>query len=172
MNPVSSRRMLQALSWAPCYIVLRDTVGSFSIIGQRDAPLHPALPAGTSVWVTRLRGGSMPNRGDVVAMTNPCNPRERLYLRVMALSGDYVRLRSERSGSRLIVVPQGAVWVEADELCGIDCVVADSNSFGPVSSSLIYGRVSYAFGKQVGLCAVNCHPPSSSKFVVPVRGYS
>lgn len=173
MHRFLSFRTVKLLTWAPCLVVIHDTIGTISIVRERDANLGSELPKGAVMWISRIRPGSFPSRGEIVALTSPSNPRQRLYLRAMALPGDYVRQPTrELSGTRLMVVPQGSVWVEAVGPSLKEGRADDSNVFGPISSSLVYGKVSYTLSRQAGLAAVQRSPPQSSKFIPAVRGFT
>ena len=94
-------------------------------------------------------------RGDVVTLTQPHNPDKESVKRVMGLPGDTVLRDLRRLGKQaaqegmmsknigmeplgpIVRVGQGSVWIEGDEWRKS----RDSNDFGPVSQSLINGRV-------------------------------
>jgi inner membrane protease subunit 2 len=94
-------------------------------------------------------------RGDVVTFTLPHDPSQEGIKRVVALPGDLVYRDLRRLGKQhieegkrslelgmqplppVVRVPQGAVWLEGDNWR----LTRDSNDFGPISQSLINGRV-------------------------------
>ncbi len=92
-------------------------------------------------------------RGDVVQFMNPYKPTHDAVKRVIALEGDTVLLDRRRRPTRKTgpeppeahawdawkgkaVVPEGHVWVEGDNVMAS----RDSNTYGPISKSLIQGR--------------------------------
>jgi hypothetical protein len=123
------------------------------------------------LWVTRLRAGALPGRGELVTASNP-ESGEKLVRRVVALGGDYVRPLGETSGSRLVVVPTGFVWLECDRESKRDgSMCEDSNDFGPVSASLSTGCVRYAAGagEQSGL--IKPRAESGGRVISPTGRY-
>ncbi|KIW02608.1 signal peptidase I [Verruconis gallopava] len=116
--------------------------------GERDLVL---------VFRHSLAGSAIANlrRGDIVTMIKPHEPQSELVKRVVALPGDLVMRDVRRVGKQeveggkhseelglrplppIVRVPTGAVWMEGDEWRKS----RDSNDFGPISQSLITGRV-------------------------------
>ncbi|KAM7291613.1 putative inner membrane protease, subunit IMP2 [Ixodes scapularis] len=76
-------------------------------------------------------------RGDVIAITSPRDPGQKLIKRVVALEGDTVRTLTYRD--RFVTVPRGHCWVEGDN----HGKSLDSNSFGPVALGLLVARASH-----------------------------
>ncbi|EGD77393.1 hypothetical protein PTSG_08488 [Salpingoeca rosetta] len=74
-------------------------------------------------------------RGDVVVMKSPTDPKGRMVKRVLGKEFDVVRPRAV--GAHLVTLRAGHMWVEGDNA---DRTI-DSNSFGPVSESMVQGRV-------------------------------
>ena len=68
----------------------------------------------------------------------PHNPEKIVVKRVIALEGDEVVTRAPYPVARE-VVPSGYVWVEGDVLERHRTL--DSNTYGPVSKSLIVGQL-------------------------------
>lgn len=82
-----------------------------------------------------VRGGA---GADVQKNRSPMNPERYAVKRIIALEGDIVLTKSPYPHSRE-EVPFGHVWVEGDQVDGNKTM--DSNRVGPVSKSLIVGRV-------------------------------
>ncbi|KAI8069449.1 peptidase S24/S26A/S26B/S26C [Gongronella butleri] len=73
-------------------------------------------------------------RGEVVTLISPTDPKCMITKRVIALQGDTVKpLRSDTP----VQVPKGHCWVEGDEAFHS----RDSNSFGTVPIALIKAKV-------------------------------
>ncbi|PGH09450.1 signal peptidase I [Blastomyces parvus] len=77
-------------------------------------------------------------RGMVVTFPSHLNPSQTTVKRIIALPGDRVTPRTQSDGSAQIV-PWNHVWVEGD--VADPKKTMDSNTYGPVSMSLISGRV-------------------------------
>ncbi|KAL7754245.1 hypothetical protein RI367_000226 [Sorochytrium milnesiophthora] len=85
-------------------------------------------------------------RGDVVTLKSPTEPRKTLTKRIVALEDDYIAphatspfaRRARLAPGASICVPKGHVWVEGDE----PQHSRDSNQFGPVPLALVTGKVS------------------------------
>lgn len=84
-------------------------------------------------WQARQFGDL--RRGEVVTLTNPRDPRQRLVKRVVAIEGDTIRTLGYRN--RYVTLGEGECWVEGDNHIGS----LDSNVFGPVPTGLITGKV-------------------------------
>lgn len=76
-------------------------------------------------------------RGEIVCLTCPSNPGQKIIKRIIGLEGDTIKTPGYRS--RLVTVPQGHCWVEGDH----HGLSLDSNVFGPVALGLINARASY-----------------------------
>lgn len=76
-------------------------------------------------------------RGDIVSVMSPKNPRQKIIKRVIALEGDFIKTLSYKN--RYVRVPDGHFWIEGDH----HGHSLDSNSFGPVSKGLLHGRASH-----------------------------
>jgi len=77
-------------------------------------------------------------RGMVVAFWSPQRPENMIVKRIIAMEGDEVRTRKPYPFPTEIV-PQGHVWVEGEH--PEERMSLDSNTYGPVSRSLIAGKV-------------------------------
>lgn len=76
-------------------------------------------------------------RGQVVTLISPTNPKSLITKRIIALPGDtVVPLRKKDT---VVPIPAGHVWVEGDEAFHS----RDSNSFGTVPIGLINAKVNY-----------------------------
>ena len=105
------------------------------------------------------------HRGDVVAFWSPVHPERMVVKRVVGVEGDVVlpRAGSEHVGgagfrggvrksgeeqlpltrmvmNEAVVIPTGHLWVEGEHPDG-DKRSYDSNTYGPVSRSLVVGKV-------------------------------
>lgn len=71
---------------------------------------------------------------------SPANPSHTAIKRIIALPGDRVTTRRPHPKPTQIV-PWNHVWVEGD--ADDTRLSLDSNTYGPISMSLIFGRVEY-----------------------------
>ncbi|PGG95493.1 hypothetical protein AJ79_10030 [Helicocarpus griseus UAMH5409] len=95
------------------------------------------------VLVKKANAAEGLQRGMVVVFPSLRNPSIPTIKRVIALPGDRVVPRNSASndGSAGPIVPWNHVWVEGD--AADPKKTFDSNAHGPVSMSLLSGRVSY-----------------------------
>ncbi|RAK98217.1 putative mitochondrial inner membrane protease subunit Imp2 [Aspergillus ibericus CBS 121593] len=77
-------------------------------------------------------------RGMVVTFRSPANPRHMAIKRIIGLPGDQITTR-QPCMKETQIVPYNHVWLEGDAQDPKKTM--DSNSYGPVSISLITGRV-------------------------------
>lgn len=80
------------------------------------------------------------SRGDLITMKSPLTPGRVVCKRVIGLPGDIVCVdpTGEKAPStEHVLVPKGHVWVSGDNAA----YSRDSRDHGPVSKSLIYGRL-------------------------------
>ncbi|XP_033934837.1 LOW QUALITY PROTEIN: mitochondrial inner membrane protease subunit 2 [Pseudochaenichthys georgianus] len=107
------------------------------------ASMQPSLNprGGSDCDVVLLNRWSVRNyevqRGDVVSVMSPKNPRQKIIKRVIGLEGDFIRTLGYKN--RFVRVPDGHFWLEGDH----HGHSLDSNSFGPVSVGLLHGRASH-----------------------------
>ncbi|RNA31534.1 mitochondrial inner membrane protease subunit 2 [Brachionus plicatilis] len=73
-------------------------------------------------------------RGDVVSLISPKNPKECFLKRVVGLPGDLVRTISYKK--KYVLVPEGHCWLEGDNYLKS----YDSNAFGCVPMALVLGQ--------------------------------
>ncbi|KAI1265807.1 LexA/Signal peptidase [Xylariaceae sp. FL1019] len=78
-------------------------------------------------------------RGMIVTFWSPHRPDAMAVKRIIGLPGDVIRTRTPYSVP-IVTVPPGHIWVEGD---GEDRDTFDSNSYGPISTGLIIGRVTH-----------------------------
>ncbi|XP_036424178.1 mitochondrial inner membrane protease subunit 2 [Colossoma macropomum] len=107
------------------------------------ASMQPSLnPEGASAPdVVLLNRWSVRNyqvqRGDIVSVVSPKNPKQKIIKRVIALEGDFIKTLGYKN--RYVRVPDGHLWIEGDH----HGHSFDSNTFGPVSLGLLHGRASH-----------------------------
>ena len=89
------------------------------------------------VLVDRGFGSRSWQRNDVVVARSPADRRRVIFSRLKHLEGDYVKVRTSAGFYKLIVVPRGHCWMEADVPANAD----DSRCLGPLPYALIEGKV-------------------------------
>jgi inner membrane protease subunit 2 len=132
---------LSTLALLPVLYALNSAVVSFPSVRGTSMqptlnPTHlPGVPPSASPWADVLLLWKWPptkfeyERGTVVVLRSPRNPRQQLIKRVVGLPGDWVRDKEETSMWHQ--VPSGRVWVEGDNaLTSSD----DSRQLGAVSA--------------------------------------
>ena len=76
-------------------------------------------------------------RGQIVALISPKDPKQKIIKRIIGLEGDIVFTKSNHGDSsfrgNLVKIPKGHCWVEGDH----HAKSMDSNYFGPVALGLI-----------------------------------
>lgn len=152
-RPPLSRRLLRmflyALPWIPIYVVFNSHVATvMSVTGPSMWPLlnggHKADEPNRDdkVLVNLLYPLDNLQRGMVVVFRSPRNPERVVIKRIVALAGDAITPSEEEctGGRKEIIVPYNHMWVEGD---GKDPKKnLDSNTYGPITQSLILGKVS------------------------------
>jgi len=83
-----------------------------------------------------IQTGMKVQRGDVVALRSPTDPKDLLVKRVVAIAGDVVQTLKTYPSPE-VAVTEGQVWVEGDE--GFH--TTDSNQWGPIPSALIDSKL-------------------------------
>ena len=79
-------------------------------------------------------------RGELVSLKSPVKPNRIICKRIIGLPGDVICV--DPTGSKApsvehVIIPKGHIWVAGDNMaCSID-----SRDYGPVSMSLIRGRI-------------------------------
>lgn len=125
---------------APVTVAFLDTVGYVAKV--EGISMQPCLNPedNKSNDYVLLNKWSMRNfeikHGDVVALTSPRDPDQKIIKRIVAVEGDTIRMANKR---RYINVPPGHCWVEGDHLAHS----MDSNYFGPVSIGLLTAKASH-----------------------------
>ncbi|KAL0080325.1 mitochondrial inner membrane protease subunit 2 [Phycomyces blakesleeanus] len=132
---------LKALSWVPVVLfVLENGVSPSKVEGRSMQPtLNPDSNQMKRDIVLLNKWSATSHsfqRGQVVVLTSPTNPKRQITKRIIALQGDTVKLRQ---GTEKVYVPKGHCWVEGDEGFHSN----DSNLFGPVPISLISSIVTH-----------------------------
>ncbi|KPI99065.1 PREDICTED: mitochondrial inner membrane protease subunit 2 [Papilio xuthus] len=124
----------------PIGVTFLDTVGYVAKV--EGISMQPALnPESTNtdyVFLSRwaIRDYKI-ERGDVISLTSPKNPKQKIIKRVVGLQGDVVSTMGYKN--RYVKVPEGHCWVEGDHTGH----TLDSNTFGPVSLGLITAKAVY-----------------------------
>ena len=107
-----------------------------AVSGESMCPtLNPLERRFSDLVVVKKSGLGSLKKGDLVTLKSPRDPKEILVKRVKGVEGDFVRTRSYRM--RYVTIPTGHVWVEGDNAERS----VDSNLYGPVSQSLITGKL-------------------------------
>lgn len=80
------------------------------------------------------------SRGDLITLKSPVEPGRIICKRVIGLSGDVVCVDptgEKAPSSEHVKIPKGHVWISGDNAAWS----RDSRDYGPVSISLIQGRI-------------------------------
>ncbi|UXI19532.1 hypothetical protein NH340_JMT05475 [Sarcoptes scabiei] len=88
-----------------------------------------------SHWATR---NYQIQRGDIVSLVSPKNPKQIIIKRIIALEGDTIVSRGNLR-YQTIKIPKGHCWIEGDN----SSKSLDSNIFGPVAVGLITAQAKY-----------------------------
>ena len=136
------RAIAAGLVAAPVMITCMDVFGYVAKV--EGASMQPCLnpdpktPTTDYVFLNRWKVRSYEfTRGEVVSLTSPTNPDQKIIKRIIGLEGDKVRTLSYKN--RNIKVPKGHCWVEGDH----HGQSLDSNLFGPVAMGLILAKASH-----------------------------
>jgi mitochondrial inner membrane protease subunit 1 len=81
-----------------------------------------------------------PERGDLVTLSSPLDPRRVICKRVLGLEGDVVCVDptgQKAPSHQHVVVPRGHMWIVGDNAA----VSRDSRDYGPVSLGLVRGTL-------------------------------
>lgn len=76
-------------------------------------------------------------RGDVVTLISPKNPKEHFIKRVIGLPGDVIKTISYKK--RYVAVPPGHCWIEGDN----HDLSYDSNAMGPIPMGLLTAKAGF-----------------------------
>ena len=138
---------LKTLPLLPVVIAFNDLVASIAVVGGRSMQptLNPLLKDDNKWWSVSdrilldklsVRFQSISpfklQKGDVVVLKSPSNPRERVVKRLVGCEGDWVKSKDGRP----VFVPAGHCWVEGDN----EDFSTDSNSYGPIALALLDAR--------------------------------
>ncbi|KAG5981505.1 hypothetical protein E4U55_002882 [Claviceps digitariae] len=131
------------VTWLPVVAYLNMNVAEMTVV---DGPsMYPFINEDKDstlrrdvVWNYKWSPEKGLERGMVVTMRSPLHPEVVAIKRVVALEGDVVKTKQPYPVST-VTIPQGHVWVEGDGR-GLSL---DSNTYGPVSKSLLTGRVTH-----------------------------
>lgn len=75
-------------------------------------------------------------RGEVIALISPRDPKQRLIKRVIGLPGDLIETEGQYQASKYVKIPAGHLWVEGDHRGRS----YDSTVFGPVALGLVKSK--------------------------------
>ena len=145
-------RVLQGLVFVPSAVFVNDILIGFNEV-TGDTQLHrPATATQKSLVLVnrmsdKLHGGTL-ERGDLVVINDPYDPKRNLVRRVVRSGKDWVRVQDGDSEYH-VYVKDGYCWVEgrggasseppSQEENSQDEQVYDSKTFGPISQGLILG---------------------------------
>ncbi|RDL31433.1 LexA peptidase [Venustampulla echinocandica] len=139
------RKILIFTSWLPAVIFFNGNVGQIATINGES--MYPYLNTSYNeslsrdkCWVNKLNPAGNLNRGMLVTFRSPSNPEFMAVKRVIAIEGDRVFPRAPYPAP-VVDIPAGHVWVEGDNRDGKKTL--DSNHYGPISASLIQGKVTH-----------------------------
>ncbi|XP_046424761.1 mitochondrial inner membrane protease subunit 2 [Neodiprion virginianus] len=137
----------------PIGITFLDTVGYVARVeGVSMQPaLNPNLKEVDYVYLNRwaVRGLKV-ERGEIISLSSPKFPNQKLIKRVIGLPGDVIGTIGYKTD--FVQVPEGHCWVEGDHTGHS----MDSNSFGPISLGLVTAKAT---------CIV--WPPNRWQFLIP-----
>ena len=94
--------------------------------------MEPNINSGDILIVERISKRMQKlQRGDIVIVRSPSDPRSHLCKRIIGVYGDRVR-----SGFSYTIISKGQLWLEGDNSNNSN----DSRSFGSVPEALVRGR--------------------------------
>ncbi|KAI9248267.1 peptidase S24/S26A/S26B/S26C [Phascolomyces articulosus] len=133
---------VRALAWFPVVMFFVDHGFSYGTVHGRS--MQPTFnPDSNQMWRDRVLLNKWAvtdhefERGEVVTLTSPSDPKCILTKRIIALEGDTVQpLKHNKTP---VYVPKGHCWVEGDEAFHS----RDSNTFGTVPMGLIKAKVTH-----------------------------
>ncbi|XP_055310619.1 mitochondrial inner membrane protease subunit 2 [Sitodiplosis mosellana] len=121
----------------PVMVTFVDSVGYIARVdGTSMQPaLNPNSGSEDYVFLSKWAVRDMyVQRGDIISLTSPKDPSQKLIKRIVGLQGDIVPTIGYKKP--YVKVPPGHCWVEGDHT-GYSL---DSNTFGPVSLGLMTAR--------------------------------
>lgn len=138
----SLRTTVATLTWFPVlYSFSNHVYLPCKITGLSMAPtFNPGTETTTNdvalVQKFDVKSPSSLVRGDVIMFRSPNDPEKLLTKRVVGLQGDIILTKTPYPRSQA-VIPRNHLWVEGDNAFHS----IDSNNFGPISQSLVIGKV-------------------------------
>ncbi|XP_054800002.1 uncharacterized protein LOC129304391 [Prosopis cineraria] len=114
-------------------------VDPIQIYGPSMLPVMGPMPTIILTERNSPRLGKV-ERGDIVIVRSPENPRKLMCKRLLGLEGDGVTFLVDPKNSdkcETVVVPKGHVWVQGDNIYNS----RDSRQFGPVPFGLLHAKV-------------------------------
>lgn len=119
------------LTWVPVGILISDKVGTLHRTSTSE--MSPAVPANSVCVIWRSKRTFSLTHGLAVAVKN-AEGSKTVVRRIVGLGGDYVR---PRNNNKLVFVPPGFVWLEAD------CPQEETECEGETPIAAVIGRVSH-----------------------------
>ena len=145
-------RLMQGLVFAPAVVFVNDIlIGLDTVVG--DTQLNPTKSAATTptpcgveekswVLVNRMSDkmhGAGFESGDLVVMTDPCEPKRNLVRKVVKCGKDWIRVQ-DGANEYHVYIKGGYCWVVGrEENSEASPNVNDSRTFGPIPQGLILG---------------------------------
>ncbi|KAK7981975.1 mitochondrial inner membrane protease subunit Imp2 [Apiospora saccharicola] len=129
-------------SWLPVVVMANDNF--FEITRINGSSMYPLFNPDKDrsltldrVWTWKYNAQNKLARGMVVIFWSPFNPEGSVVKRVVGLPGDVIRTKPPYPVAT-VQVPPGHVWVEGD-----GDATQDSNTYGPIATGLIVGKVTH-----------------------------
>lgn len=132
-------RIVKTLSFIPVLYVINTHVVSTSVVtGHSMTPTFNSVSQRTWVLIWKWRVKSSIDVNDVIFLTSPIDATQLYTKRVKAVANQLVHPRYPDQ-RRKVLIPQGHIWVEGDNIHSID-----SNTYGPISRGLVVGKVVFS----------------------------
>lgn len=132
-------RIVKILSFIPVIYVINTHVVSTGIItGHSMTPTFNNTTQRTWVLIWKWKAKTNVNVNDVIFLTSPIDPSQLYTKRVKACPNQLIHPRYPDQ-RRKVLIPQGHIWVEGDNVHSID-----SNTYGPISKGLVVGKVVFS----------------------------
>ncbi|KAI8391161.1 peptidase S24/S26A/S26B/S26C [Radiomyces spectabilis] len=163
---------LKALTWLPVVVFVVDHGFSYGPVNGRS--MQPTFNPDSNklkrdfVFLNKWAVNDHNfERGEVVTLTSPTDPKLQITKRIIAIEGDTVQ--PLRHSAAPVHVPKGHCWVEGDEAFHS----RDSNSFGTVPMALITAKVTHILWPPSRFGAVEKRPVNLDRvsigFIQPGR---
>ncbi|KAF6836083.1 mitochondrial inner membrane protease subunit [Colletotrichum musicola] len=140
----TTARLLGFATWIPVVIWFNEKVATVTKIS--GASMYPYFNEDRNSTLTRdlvlnWRWNAQDGlkKGMIVTFRSPYNPETVAVKRIIALEGEHVMTRPPHPHA-IVRVPQGHIWVEGD---GPADQTLDSNTYGPISMSLVTGKITW-----------------------------